>query len=146
MPVSARPAVARKVLLDTGPLVALGDARDEHHAWASAEFDALSTREAQLVTCEAVLAEAHHLIRKRTGSGEPFTALVEALGPGVVQGWRPRVLELLRKYPERMDLADACLVALVEEDPRAVVFTVDRVDFSIYRLRGGRAVPTIMPS
>ncbi len=141
----ARPTPPRRILLDSGPLVALANKRDQHHGWVRAEFAALPDAEVQLITCEAVLTEAHHLIRSRGGSSETFAALIERLAPAIVPAWRPRVLELLRKYPERMDLADACLVALVEEDTHAVVFTVDRVDFSVYRTRNGRAVPAIAP-
>ncbi len=140
-----RPATPRRVLLDTGPLVALANRRDQHHGWVRTELAALPDAEVQLVTCEAVLTEAHHLVRSRGGSSETFAALIERLAPAVLPAWHPRVLELLRKYPERMNLADACLLALVEEDAHAFVFTVDRVDFSVYRTRNGQSVPTIAP-
>ncbi len=142
---SGRPAAPRRLLLDTGPLVALANKRDQHPGWVRAELAALPDAEVQVVTCEAVLTEAHHLVRSRGGSSETFAALIERLAPVVLPAWRPHVLELLRKYPERMDLADACLLALVEEDAHAVVFTVDRVDFSVYRMRSGQVVPTIAP-
>jgi predicted nucleic acid-binding protein len=35
-----------------------------------------------------------------------------------------------------MDFADATLVALAEELDCAAVFTTDRTDFSVYRLKG----------
>lgn len=41
--------------IDTGPLVALLNERDEHHAWTRATLDAI---EPPLHTCEAVLSEA----------------------------------------------------------------------------------------
>ena len=43
-----------------------------------------------------------------------------------------------------MSLADACLVAMVEEHPNLSVFTVDS-DFRIYRSHGRRVIPTILP-
>ena len=47
-----------------------------------------------------------------------------------------RVRKLLDKYADLpMDYADATLVALAEELGTAAVFTTDRTDFSIYRLK-----------
>jgi predicted nucleic acid-binding protein len=37
-----------------------------------------------------------------------------------------------------MDFADATLVALAEELDCPSVFTTDRTDFSVYRLKGGK--------
>ena len=46
----------------------------------------------------------------------------------------------MEKYADRpMDYADATLVALAEDLDTELVFTLDRQDFSIYRLHGGRA-------
>lgn len=42
------------VLLETGPLVAFFDRRDQYHDWAKARFDEI---QAPLLTCEAVLTE-----------------------------------------------------------------------------------------
>ena len=135
----------RSLLLDSGPIVALANVRDQHHGWVRAQLAVLPDADVRLVTCEAVLIEAHHLIRSRGGSSATFATVVEGLAASVASAWRPRVLELLRKYPERMDFADACLVTLAEEHAEAVAFTVDRADFSVYRMRGGQPVPTIMP-
>ena len=54
------------------------------------------------------------------------------------------IAENLRKY-DRMDLADATLVALSEQHPRAKLITIDEKDFTIYRRRDGLPVPCIMP-
>jgi hypothetical protein len=37
-----------------------------------------------------------------------------------------------------MDLADAALVRVAERDGVRTVFTLDRRDFGVYRLQGGR--------
>lgn len=66
-PLSVRPperAAARQVkriIVDTGPLVALLNARDTHHAWARATFDDI---EPPAWTCEAVISEACLLVRQ----------------------------------------------------------------------------------
>lgn len=51
----------------------------------------------------------------------------------------PRMRELMGKYRDLpMDLADASLVRVAERDGIATVFTVDRRDFSVYRIYGRR--------
>jgi predicted nucleic acid-binding protein len=43
--------------------------------------------------------------------------------------------ELMRKYADRpMDLADAALVRVAEREGIRKIFTIDRKDFSVYRL------------
>jgi predicted nucleic acid-binding protein len=70
-----------KVIVDTGPLVALLNVRDRYHAWAR---DALDTVEPPVFTCEPVVSEACFLL----------ATLSE--GPD-------RVLELLSKDVIRID-------------------------------------------
>lgn len=51
-----------------------------------------------------------------------------------------RVRQLLDKYADLpMDFADATLVVLAEELDCTSVFTTDRTDFSVYRLKGRKA-------
>ena len=135
--------MANKLLLDTGIFVALANARDAYHAWATSELARLS--DVVPLTCEAVLAEALFVIRSRTGRVAPFEGVVSSLAPAVLPAYGPQVLRLIRTYPKRMDFADACLVALAGADAAVKVFTVDRQDFSIYRTLDGRVVPAIMP-
>jgi len=42
-------------------------------------------------------------------------------------------------------LADATLVVLSEQYPKAKLITIDEKDFTIYRRRDGHPVPCIMP-
>ena len=51
--------------------------------------------------------------------------------------------QLLSRY-DRMDFADASLVLLAEKTGIREVLTVDRRDFSVYRLHG-KARPTLLP-
>lgn len=49
----------------------------------------------------------------------------------------PRMRELMKKYGDQpMDLADAALVRVAEREGTRKVFTVDRNDFTVYRLHG----------
>jgi hypothetical protein len=51
----------------------------------------------------------------------------------------------MRKYADRpMDLADAALIRVAEREGIRKIFTVDRKDFSVYRLHG-RVRPAIVP-
>jgi predicted nucleic acid-binding protein len=60
-------------------------------------------------------------------------------------GDAPRMRELMRKYANRpMDLADAALLRVAEREGIRRIFTVDRRDFSVYRLHG-RIKPTLFP-
>jgi predicted nucleic acid-binding protein len=57
----------------------------------------------------------------------------------------PRMRELMRKYADRpMDLADAALIRVAEREGLRQFFTIDRKDFSVYRLHG-RLRPLLIP-
>ena len=70
--------MAGRVLVDSGPLVALLNRRDIHHAWAQRE---LANLHEPLLTCEAVLSEVFCLLsRIRNGT----SLLVALLRDGLV--------------------------------------------------------------
>ena len=49
----------------------------------------------------------------------------------------PRIRQLMQKYADRLiGLADAALIAVAERENVRQIFTVDRKDFSVYRLHG----------
>jgi len=133
------------VLLDTGPLVAFLDRREEHHEWARSEFGKVYP---PFLTCEAVLTEACWLVRNLDGGVRAVMELVER---GIVKV--PLRLEAhtveIRKAMERYDtlpmsLADACLVRMVELHAGAEVLTIDS-HFTIYRLSNRRMITVRMP-
>lgn len=133
------------VIVDTGPLVAFLVADDRYHSWAVERFKELP---APFLTCEPVLTETYHLLRRlRLGEQRFF----ELLARGLLEVDFDLVAEhaalstLTAKYRDLpMSLADACLVRMVERHPGATVFTVDR-HFQVYRHHGRRRIPTIMP-
>jgi len=91
---------------------------------------------AQLVTCEPVVTESCHLLRKTSGAAE---AILENVRSGAFQiPWQMSTAaeplqRLFRKYRDRkMDLADACLIHLASEVGTGDILTLDR-DFRIYR-------------
>jgi len=51
----------------------------------------------------------------------------------------------MRKYADRpMDLADAALLRVAEREGIRKIFTIDRKDFSVYRLHN-RLRPVLLP-
>lgn len=136
----------RKVLLDTGPLVALLNRSDRYHAWAKECFAEI---EPPLFTCEAVVVEACHLVRNQR-QGERI--VLDVLQRGVVEinfMLREEIVPVqklrIRYAKVPMDLADACLVRMAEIHTGSVVLTLDS-DFTIYRMHGRRVIPTIRPT
>ena len=134
-----------RVLLDTGPLVALLSERETHHPWAELQFAQWTE---PCVTCEPVLTEAFHLLGKvRGGPAALRTGLREGL---IVLDFDVRselaaVLELMNRYENLpMSLADACLVRMAEMNPSSQVFTLDE-DFRVYRKNRTEMIPLVAP-
>ena len=134
-----------RVLLDTGPLVALLSERETHHSWVKAQF---ADWAAPCVTCEAVLSESFHLLAKvRGGSAASRSALCEGLieRDFDLRSELTTVLELMTRFQNvPMSLADACLVRMTEINPGARVFTFDS-DFRIYRKNRYAGIGLITP-
>lgn len=136
----------RQVILDTGPLVALLDARDRHHEWAVAQWGDI---EPPLLTCESVISEACFLLDQTSaGSAGIFEML---LRKAIALSFRldehvKEVHELRAKYSDvPMSVADASLVRMAEQFNRSAMLTLD-TDFKIYRKHGRRVIPLIVPA
>jgi uncharacterized protein len=134
-----------RVVIDTGPLVALLNQRDRHHTWIR---EVLAAVEPPVFTCEAVVSEACFLLRQLAGGQD---AVLELLSNGVVKvDFRmlseiDALQELMRKFANvPMSLADACLVRMTELDAPSTIVTLDS-DFRIYRRNRRQVIPTIMP-
>jgi predicted nucleic acid-binding protein len=137
--------VIRNGILDTGPMIALIDRRDQHHAWVQAQFADVVP---PLLTCEAALTEACFLARRTHGGVDRVLGLVERgvveLGLNLKEHFS-EVAALMRRYANvPMSLADGCLVRMSELVGECVVFTLDR-DFRIYRRHGRQKIPVVMP-
>ena len=133
------------ILVDAGPLVALVNADDQYHSRCVAALEAF--RE-PMATVWPPLTEAMYLLADQPPAQE---ALWEMLERGALEllaldvGDAPRMRELMRKYANRpMDLADASLLRVAEREGIRKIFTVDRRDFSVYRLHG-RIRLTLLP-
>ena len=133
------------VVCDTGPLVAMLNARDGHHSWVKGVMAGVS---APLVVCEPVVAEAWHLLQRAPRGQLKLVSMLRAglLRVGFsIQAEATRLETLLSRYSNvPMSLADACVVRMAELAPRADVLTLDS-DFLIYRTNGREALRLLAP-
>ena len=120
------------------------NALDAYHAWSTVALRALDD---VFHTTEAVLTETCYLLQP---SRPALKALMDAVEIGkiavhpIFPNETARINALIQKY-QQMDLADATLVVLSEQHPRAKLITIDRKDFTVYRRDDGHPVPCIMP-
>lgn len=134
-----------RVVVDTGPIVALLNRRDNHHLWAR---EVLDTLEPPLFTCESVVSEACFLLGGLTDGPE---AILDLLVADVIRvdfrldSETSPIRGLMRRFGNvPMSLADACLVRMTEIEPQSVIVTLDS-DFRVYRRNRRHVIPTIMP-
>ena len=133
------------ILVDAGPLVAFADAADQHHA---ACFAALQDVREPLGTIWPPLTEAMYILLDLP---KARVALLQMFNRGALRllpldtSDLPRIHDLMLQYSDmRMDFADAALLRVAEREGIRTIFTVDRRDFSVYRLHG-RTRPTLIP-
>jgi len=136
----------RRVLIDTGPLVALNSADDAHHKRCAEE---LANLKPPLLTCWPVLTEAHWLLRNDShaveGLFQGFADGLTALLPLDAEAL-PWITTFLRRYISiGAQLADAALVYLAEREGISTIFTLDRRDFTVYRYAKNRRL-TLLPA
>ncbi len=135
------------LILDTGPLVGWLDASDHLHPWSVEVFAGFDS---PLLTCDAVLAEACHLLRSTRTAQDRILEMVQ-LGGLIVHPMMPAeasaIRGLLRRYEDQgMDFADGCLVRLSEIYPDCRIITADVQDFRVYRRHGRQTIPLLTPS
>lgn len=136
-----------KVLVDTGPLVALANRRDRWHAPCVAW---LKDFQGELLTTWPVLTEFSHLVAQPQAA----LALYRWVAKGGIkihplgQGDVATTADWMERYADRpMDLADASLVLAAMATGVTHVWTLDRNDFEVYRLPGRKRFHLVeMPS
>ena len=130
----------RRVLADTGPIVAILSRRDQYHRVC---VDALREMPGPLFTCWPVITEAAWLLRR---DADAIQQLLNSIDAGLFEmlalttaDAKP-ISSIMKKYRDiRIQLADAALVHLAARDRVDTVFTLDRRDFSVYRLPRGKS-------
>lgn len=137
--------MSKVVLADAGALVALLDRGDAHHAWAQ---DCFRKMPSALHTCEPVLTETLHLLRRAPPSDRALLAL---WGRDILrvtcaaENDKKILAQTVARYGKvPMSFADACLVRMSELHSDCVVWTTDS-DFKIYRRHGRQVIPVLTP-
>lgn len=124
----------RRVLVDTGPLVAILSRADQYHEACVEELRHLP---APLLSCWPVMTEAVWLLRAYPRAVQQLlrsipTGFLELLPLAGVEA--KAIADVMEKYRSiRPQLADAALVYLAERERIDMIFTLDRRDFSVYR-------------
>jgi predicted nucleic acid-binding protein len=126
----------KKILIDSGPLIALFDASDKYHK-KSVNF--IKANKFPLITTIASVTETLHLLNFNRNAQIDF---IEWIHRGAVEIQNiencdfGRLKELTDKYRDLpMDFADSCLVYIAEKHNINTIATIDR-DFTIYRIKG----------
>ena len=126
------------ILMDAGPLVALFNPADDAHEKCAG---ILATLEETVCTTTPVLTEAFHLMHAINPGTASLMDFINNGGLQVLNLDQPeitRCFELMVQYADRtMDFADASLVAMAEKHQSRTIFTLDRNDFSTYRIKKG---------
>ena len=130
--------VAERILIDTGPIVAILDEHDQYHAACTTQAQQLPEF---VYTCWPVVTEACYLLRHRP---HLVQRLLETMHDGVYELLAlsaadiPEIGGTLSKYQDQgIDLADACLVHLANRENITAVFTVDDRHFRLFRNAAG---------
>ena len=130
-----------RVLLDTGPLVAILHSPDSRHEEC---VEKLREIRHPLLTCWPVLVEAAWLLRENPSA---IQQLLVSFNTGLLkllpldETAMPWLADFMRRY-RKLDtqIADAALVHLAERENLDTMFTLDLKDFSVYRLSGRRSL------
>jgi hypothetical protein len=124
----------RRVLADTGPLVAILSPRDHNHELCVSVWKELSS---PLLTCWPVVTEAAWLMRDAPVACKQ---LLDSIQEGILEvpsfsGVEAgKVSETLEQYASlKPQFADATLVYLAHRENIETIFTLDRRDFLVYR-------------
>ena len=134
----------KRVLIDSGPLIALFDASDKYHQ-ICVEF--VKNNPYELLSSLASVTEVLHLLDFSRNAQTDFLSWIIA-GAVTIEDIDTkdlmRIKELIEKYSDLpMDFADACIVCLGEKYNISDVATIDS-DFDIYRLNKTKAFRTIL--
>lgn len=136
---------SKKIIIDTGPIVAFVNKNDFFHNWTKNQFSQLNP---PFFTCESVISEVCFLLR-HTETG--VISVLQMLERGLIQipfkleSELNAITHLVKKYRNiPMSLADACLVRMSEQFSDSLICTLDS-DFKIYRKNSRKVIPVIMP-
>ena len=124
----------RNIVVDAGPMIAMFDRDDAHHAQAGKFLRRAG--DCRLITTSVVIGEVAAMLLDVQPNifrfMEWLSAVVEI--DDALREDLPRIIEIMRKYGDLpADLADVSLVALCERRGVSIIASVDS-DFDVYRL------------
>jgi predicted nucleic acid-binding protein len=134
----------QQIIIDTSPIVAILSPKDTNHQIC---VDTLKTLQPPLITCWSVITEVLWLIRKnKIGINALFT-MIEADLLQVVhlpKEATPWLKSYLLKYHDiGAQIADVSLCYLAETKNINTIFTLDKRDFQIYRIKNNQTLNII---
>ena len=131
-------------MIDTGPIIAILSKDDVHHDRC---IHALTALVPPLFTCWPVITEAAWLLRKRPGTVakmfDGFSGGFFALLSLTIDDMTASAALMKRYQSAGLQLADAALTHLAERENIRTIFTTDRREFSIIRLKRNRTLKLI---
>jgi uncharacterized protein len=133
------PAVYRRVLLDTAPLVAILDFHDSEHDRC---VKTLSLIDGPLLTCWPVITEAAWLLRHTPKAVRQLLAGPRRAAFTILELADRDLQDIDRLFGQYANLspqlADIALLHLAQREVLDAVFTLDQRDFRAFRLQGRR--------
>ena len=132
-----------RILIDSGPFIALFDSSDSQHKKIRDFFSKTNYR---FISTLAVFTEVSHMLDFSVKAQQDFYQWVMYRGviiSDINQHDMPRIAELTSKYADvPMDFADATLVVTMEKTGIREIISLDK-DFYIYRLPGKENIKNI---
>ena len=133
----------QSILVDAGPLIALADQSDKHHRAVKSYLKGFQGR---MLTTWPVLAETCHFLPEQVQID--FLRWADGGGISVVEMQESALTNLAdwkEKYRDLpMDLADASLLWAAQQTGVLDILTIDRKDFSVYRLPNGKSLRLVL--
>jgi predicted nucleic acid-binding protein len=136
---------SKKIIIDSGPIVAFLNKKDNYHEWALSQFSLLTP---PFFTCESVISEVCFLLRNTENGPQNVFRLIERELIKIhfnLELEMPLIGALISKYKNiPTSLADACLVRMSEQITSSIICTLDS-DFKIYRKDKRKVIPVLIP-
>lgn len=139
-----------RVIADTGPLVAIVSEKDEYHQIC---VEAVKNIKLPLFTCWSVITEAQFLLKQDRKAVQKLFEMIEKGAVKLVDLPDDSVIwlkEFLYKYynsnlqsRRQVELTDASVCYLAESMGINTIFTLDREDFTIYRINRNQLLNVI---
>ena len=127
-----------KIIVDSGPLIALFDSSDKYHKRA---VDFIKRNKRPLISTTPVITEVVYLLDFHVNAQLDFLEWVYRGGVEIADLKKidiSRIKDLMKKYQNiPMDFADGSVISICERFDTNLVATVDS-DFEIYRFKDKR--------